>query len=251
MTPEFKARVYESLPVSAATMMSLDEVEFRAWSEAIGFLCLEKLARFDATANVWVRGEVMPSGPWIQTLSGVAFDLVSPAPESVRLRDIAGHLARICRFTGGCLKPYSVAQHSVLVCDNLPPEFRVEGLLHDAAEAYVGDVSQPLKQAMRSLTYVAKGYDVSVYDDLEARVNEAVRIRFRLGRPMSITASRLVKIADARALATERRDLLGACSTPWHAGEEPFPEKIEPLEYDRAEALFLARAIELGLESHG
>ena len=58
---------------------------------------------------------------WIQTYTGKAFDLLNPTPEMVEVTDIAHHLALINRFTGATAVPYSVAQHSVLVSQVVPP----------------------------------------------------------------------------------------------------------------------------------
>lgn len=66
----------------------------------------------------------------------------------IDIRDIAHHLSHINRFTGGTPVPYNVADHSVRVseyfCD---PEMKLAGLLHDAAEAYINDLSSPLKHS--------------------------------------------------------------------------------------------------------
>lgn len=89
--------------------------------------------------------------PWIEMFSGTAVDLIQPDPETIRLDDIAHHLARIYRYTGGT--EWSVAAHSLCVAMLVPREFRLEALLHDAHEAYVGDVSSPMKSAMRMLLW--------------------------------------------------------------------------------------------------
>lgn len=82
----------------------------------------------------------------MQTFNGI-FDLAFPSPTMVSIYDIARSLAYTCRFGGHLRQPYSVAQHSCLVsdiCEDAP----LEGLLHDAGEAYYGDWSSPLKAAM-------------------------------------------------------------------------------------------------------
>jgi 5'-deoxynucleotidase YfbR-like HD superfamily hydrolase len=62
------------------------------------------------------------------------------------LRDIAHHLARICRFNGGATGHYSVAEHSIRVAGKLPKELKLWGLLHDAGETYLGDITRPVKK---------------------------------------------------------------------------------------------------------
>ena len=94
------------------------------------------------------------------TSSGLRFDLVSPRAEQVRLADIARHLSRINRFNGGTGPlPWSVAAHSLLVADvvertiggRCDPQLKLAALLHDAHEAYIGDLITPVKAMMRAL----------------------------------------------------------------------------------------------------
>ena len=93
--------------------------------------------------------------PTIQTYSGKYIDLLQTDPYDIGIRDIAHALSNLGRFTGHSKRFYSVAQHSVIasnmVC--LHPEIdyhmmQVCALLHDASEAYLGDVSSPLKQLL-------------------------------------------------------------------------------------------------------
>lgn len=63
------------------------------------------------------------------------------------IETIAHALAYINRFTGH-VGQYSVAQHCVLIAMKLPQELKLSGLLHDAPEAYLGDVSAPLKRLL-------------------------------------------------------------------------------------------------------
>lgn len=150
---------------------------------------------------------------WIQTYTGKAFDLSNPAPSMVCLPDIAHSLALQCRFTGHTVVPYSVARHSLLVADLVPPEFRLQALLHDAHEAYVGDVSTPLK------------WEVPAFRDVNARVWCAVADAF--GIPRQLDAS--VKHADRVMLMTERRDLLAYCPEEWGAEFECIEPRPTPI----------------------
>lgn len=153
---------------------------------------------------------------WVQTVSGIPFDLLDPEPDMVRVEDIAHALSRIARFNGHTEgEPYSVAHHSMLVADLLaswgaPPAIVREGLLHDAAEAYYGDIVSPLKRAM-----VAICRDVSDFETVAERVDLVVRKTLGLNPDQS----HLVRRADLVALAIERRDLFGACERDWHLGE--------------------------------
>lgn len=145
---------------------------------------------------------------YIQTFSGVHFNLTDPQPDTIRIEDIAHALSQINRFTGHTHRPYSVAQHSLQASYIVPPQFALEALLHDAHEAYTGDVSAPLKSLLPD------------YRALEDRIEAAVRRRFGLPDTMSPE----VKRADMIMLATERRDVLKDDGTPW-----PCLEGIEPV----------------------
>ena len=89
-------------------------------------------------------------GPFIQTLSGRRVNPLDAAPEDIDPADIARALSNLCRFGGHSKAFYSVAQHSAIVCDLLEergatPDELMAALLHDAAEAYLGDLPHPLK----------------------------------------------------------------------------------------------------------
>lgn len=83
----------------------------------------------------------------IKTRSGIYIDLLDPDPKHIIIEDIAFALSNICRFTGHC-NFYSVAEHSINVCNNLEEEYKFCGLMHDATEAYLSDISTPLKQLL-------------------------------------------------------------------------------------------------------
>jgi hypothetical protein len=87
----------------------------------------------------------------IQTATGKAFDIVTPSADMIDLTDLAVSIGHICRYNGHVPSFYSVAEHSVRVSRWLahrgwPPEMQLTGLLHDAAEAYVGDMVRPMKR---------------------------------------------------------------------------------------------------------
>ncbi|TCP06590.1 hypothetical protein ONS87_06965 [Caldimonas thermodepolymerans] len=87
------------------------------------------------------------------TASGKVLDLLQPSAQQIDIRDIAWHLAHICRFNGAASRHYSVAEHSLHVSlhvelQGLPPAAQLAALLHDAHEAYCGDVTTPVKEAL-------------------------------------------------------------------------------------------------------
>lgn len=158
-----------------------------------------------------------PRGPWILTHTGVQFVLTNPTPEMVRFDDIAHALSRINRFTGHGRRFYSVAEHSVAVMRRVAElggdrDEQRAALLHDAAEAYVGDASSPLKAAMRRVQ-AGRVYPAieSDYDILEARAHRVVSHRFGL----RWVVPTIVKRADLELVAIEGEHLLGPLPAGW------------------------------------
>lgn len=88
----------------------------------------------------------------ILTLKGKQFNLFEPTPEMIDIRDIAAGLSNKGHFSGLTPSFFSIAQHSIMVCDEfafwdffIDPKLKLLALLHDAAEAYIGDMIKPLK----------------------------------------------------------------------------------------------------------
>lgn len=166
----------------------------------------------------------------IQTFSGREFNLLKPCVTSIDIDDIAHALSHLCRYTGHVSDFYSVAQHSVLVSNIVPIEDAMWGLLHDAPEAYIGDVSSPLKQLLQDYRYIETG------------VTEQICIKFDL--PLKEPPS--VKSADMIALATEKRDLMpGGWEWGYLHGVLAMERRIEPMPPQVARAAFLHRYHEL------
>lgn len=150
---------------------------------------------------------------WIQTRSGLAFDLLEPKPDQVCLADIAWSLGRLSRYTGHGLRHCSVAEHSVRGADIAERKYgratAWDFLMHDAGETYTGDISRPMKLAIRAMydRYV-KPYLVVPGDPLEmieALINETV------GEKYCVVHGRRVKEIDTADLSVE---MLANLSTP-------------------------------------
>jgi hypothetical protein len=174
------------------------------------------------------KGDVTERGNWFQTASGLAFFHGDPRPEEIKIGDIAHALSLTCRFGGHVKQFYSVAQHCVHVSNLVPDELALQGLLHDAPEAYTGDMVNPLKRQMPEFTRV------------EHAIWKVIATKF--GLPEILDSK--VKEADLVALATERRDLMADPPMPWSIDElkvGPDPSTIEPWSPKIAEREFLLR----------
>jgi len=198
---------------------------------------LDLIATTGCKASVeTISGKEKPAkvtgGTSILTSTGEYFDYLAPWKYHFTIENIAHALSHACRFAGQCSDFYSVAQHSVLVSRIVPPEHALAGLLHDAAEAFCGDVPKPLKAMLPD------------YQQIYYRVEVATLHAF--GLPPDLPAE--VKQADMTLLATERRDLMPP--TPddfdgWLPGIEPLAGRIFPMIPSVAEAWFLMRYREI------
>lgn len=140
----------------------------------------------------------------IVTASGNEIDLHYPQVSTIVLSDIAHHLAQINRFTGACKRPYSVAEHSLLVMEicrrlmSMDVHGLFAALMHDAHEAYTNDLATP-----------AKGEVGDGWHQFEGRMQRTVRSAFALHATTHVHAAH-IKQADLIALATERSQLMPA-----------------------------------------
>jgi uncharacterized protein len=166
----------------------------------------------------------MRKGEWKQTATGRQFWPLDPRPNEVFIEDIAHALAMQCRFGGHCLRFYSVAEHSVLLCDAAPREHKLWALLHDAAEAYVVDVPRPLKRSLPG------------YKEIEANVMRAICVRFNL----HLDTPPVIKDLDCRILRDEQLQNMAPPPAPWDGAGEPLGIGLQFWNPERARAEFLA-----------
>lgn len=145
-----------------------------------------------------------PKDFFLQTYSGHTFEPKIGKVSQVDVRDIAHALSNLCRYSGQCRGFYSVAEHSVLVSKIIrimwpdDVESRWAGLLHDATEAYVGDLTTPLKTILPKF--------IEVEDALAMDIAKVLKVKWT-----KQTHTR-VKIADMIALSTEARKLFADVS---------------------------------------
>lgn len=164
--------------------------------------------------------------PWLQTFSGRVVDLINPTVDDILLIDIAHSLSQLCRFTGSTTAFYSVAQHAVLVSRLVSPQNALWALHHDSSEAFIGDISKPLKLYLNGR-----------YTELEKRFMRVICDKFG----MSHEEPDEVAVADRIMLVTERKYLLLEQEEPWPYTEQPLSEKIIPWSPRIAKSEFLAR----------
>jgi hypothetical protein len=163
----------------------------------------------------------------IRTYTGRYFDILNPVVKDVSIIDIAHALSQLCRFTGHTSEFCSVAQHSIAVSNLVPKEFALDGLLHDASEAYMADLNSPLKHSP----------EMSRYRTAEKALSKVIQERFGLGpEPPE------VKAVDIRMCATEMRDLMGGAI---YDGIHPFEFVVQGWPPEKAEQEFLRRFHEL------
>jgi len=148
-----------------------------------------------------------PARAWQRMLSGRRLDLLDPSPLDVEIADIAHGLARVARWNGQTVgdHAFSVAQHSVLVCEifrKLNPEAtarqQMAALLHDAPEYVIGDMISPFKAAL--------GDD---YKLVEKRLQNAVHLRFALPVELPAALKKEIKRADRVSAYFEATRLAG------------------------------------------
>jgi uncharacterized protein len=143
-------------------------------------------------------------GDWIETYTGRKFFPLDPRPEDIELEDIAHALSNKCRYNGHCKTFYSVAQHTVLGLDIMEKEgydtiTMIHFALHDSAEAYLPDVSRPIKP------YIKIGN--KTFEEVEEEILVAVRTRFCIPEPTQ-QQNKLVKHIDTKILFHEANYLM-------------------------------------------
>lgn len=175
------------------------------------------------------------NGRWMQTYTGRQFWPLDPRPDEIHIEDIAHALSNLCRFTGHVGRFYSVAEHSVRVAEVVDDRHKLWALLHDASEAYLTDLAQPLK---KSPGFAEK------YLEAEDRLMQAVCRRFDLPPEMPPE----VKEADVTLLVTEARDLMQPPPADWGIDVEPLPWTIHPWPPEAAKERFMEAYVGLTRE---
>lgn len=167
------------------------------------------------------------TGLWMQTFTGrkIYPEMPEHPGNEIVIEDIAHALAHICRYGGHAARFYSVAEHSVLVSRYCPPEFKLDGLLHDATEAYLGDIIAPIKRNPK----------FAHYKELELRWSARIAKTFGTN-PVEPAA---VKQIDLAILHDERRALRTMPPQDWWGTENGLHCEISCLDPQGAKGVFL------------
>lgn len=168
----------------------------------------------------------------METYTGLLVDPLDISMSQIRIEDIAHALSLQCRYNGHCKEFYSVAQHSVQVCDFLDfgnPRIRLFGLLHDAAEAYLGDMIKPLKE------------EIPLYKEYEYILQDRIFLTLCNFCSPCPGEKEVIKIIDTRMLITEAQSLMPSGGKDWAIQAESIPGlRIEGMDPNEAETLFLS-----------
>lgn len=152
-------------------------------------------------------------GGWMLTRSGKRFYPCDPHPDDIDIEDIAVGLSAQYRFAGQTGTLLTVAEHSVWCSRYAEPEFKLEALLHDAVEAYIGDIPSPAKIALPD--FGAMEYAIWA---------EAIAVKYDLPTTMSAE----VHLVDQRMLVTEAAQIMFPANdgmTWWTDAHWPPPYK--------------------------
>lgn len=165
----------------------------------------------------------------MKTFTGRIVDPLALKPEDIDILDIAHGLSNICRYGGHCAQFYSVAQHSVHVMSLCSDDHKMAGLLHDAEEAYLGDIPRPLKrrpeyafireagERARAMVFTRFGLDIDLPEEVHSHdhsvlVSEGIQLMnevyMKFGYPASVIIEPLPPEAAERMFLDAYRALL-------------------------------------------
>ncbi len=155
------------------------------------------------------------SGYWIETATGRKFDLAEPDASHVCIEDITHSLSMICRYSGHCRDFYSVAQHSVHMAERFrDPHAAMAALLHDAGEAYYGDIARPMKQLLGVFEHEYK----AIRNKIDGLIENVFDVQNHVSQ---------IKQADAFLMQWEARWLMKSKGEGWTFGPLPASLRIE------------------------
>lgn len=163
---------------------------------------------------------------WLPTFGGIRFHF-SEDRNVITITDIARSLSMQCRYNGHVIRFYSVAEHCVLLSRAVAPKNARWALLHDAAEAYLGDMVHPLRQQLPE------------FGRIDERITAQIYRRFGL----ATATPEQVKSYDRRIVLDEADVLTWWDPSEWPPlrGYKPLGVAVTGWSPDRAEAEYLSR----------
>jgi hypothetical protein len=159
---------------------------------------------------------------WMETLSGIRFYPLEAEVDKFSIKDIAHALSNICRWGGHTCYHFSVAQHAHIMSHLVSKENAMEALMHDATEAYLGDIPTPIKRLFPE------------YLDIEDKLAKKLAVKYKYTYPYPAQVYKydtVMKKIEHDVLLLRK--------------ESPYCIKIERLSQEEAERLFLTRYNEL------
>ena len=188
---------------------------------------------------------------YLETVTGRLVNVVEPSPDQISIEDIAWGLSRIARFCGSTITavPYNVAQHCIFVAEEIksifddPSEYKelafieadirklaqnekepgetiLLGLIHDAAEVYIGDIPSPVKRIPELRPIIKK---------VESSLMSAIYLSFSLPEPSNIQKA-IVEHADKIAQRVEAHAFMQSRGNHWQGLPTVSLEKLQKFE---------------------
>lgn len=175
----------------------------------------------------------------IKVSAGHYVDLANPDPSTIEVKSIAAALSKVCRFGGHCPQFYSVAEHCIhataLACsEGYTGDALIAVFLHDAAEAYIGDMVKPLKVTMPQ------------YGEAEQRIEAAIQAAFGVDFSKWMD---VIKRFDRAMLKAEKVTMWPEDTEKW-LGFSEIEDRVVKFQFwepSQAEMQFLAMARTLQL----
>ena len=145
----------------------------------------------------------------IQTFTGRHLDVFDPNPDDIVIEDIIHGLDNVCRFGGHTKRFYSVLEHSFRVYQTVFPmrsDLGLQALLHDASEAYIGDMPAPIKQHLPDYRALEEGLMKAIAAKfnfawpMDEMVNEVDWMVFEYERDQALLTNRILPLDDLQGL---------------------------------------------------
>lgn len=200
-------------------------------------LCANAAPRIDCFGVPIPEGK---RGTWVQTYTGRKLWPLSPTAADIAIEDIAIGLARENRYGKQTMRPYKVAEHSVIVSllvEEIAPEFAREALLHDCDEGPYPDWPRPLKHdpemRLDQLREIGRLYQVAAFERFHIESTEQ--------------SHSVIDTIDKRLVVDEINQLMRnpEMYLERHGKVPPCGVTIQGLGEDQALELFLSRFAEL------